>query len=723
MSGDKLGGEMKGKKVGGCEIIELIGVGGMGAVYLANQLALNKHVAIKILDAKWMSEQRHVESFLAEARLAAKLEDENIVGIYDVGTDGPYHYIVMQLARGETLKDRLKRGVPSVEEALGYIEGAARGLSVAHANRIAHRDIKPGNLMVGDDGRIKILDFGLAKLDRGDPADDGTSQFMGSVAYMSPEQSEYMRVDYRSDIYSLGCTAYQCLTGQIPFKGDNNWEMLVRHHCEEPTAPSQLRPEVPLTVSRVVLRMMAKDPADRYPNMDALLTDLKLLRRHQIPATAAPWQKRSLNPEPVDLLTIDCEDVYRKGLKVQRDAFKAGQPVRPLRDLLPGLGVIYRATHEPSLVPANFLTVSSNGSRWPLAVAAAKNFQPDNVSALSYADRFEITTKPERIAIKVKGRDPLGIAQTQRLYDLLEAMPQGKRAVAIALQPDYVAQGQDVRWVVDVFNLLDRARTPFSLVVGSMDNHSTFIRLGIDSHIRLELELERESTLTLGKLQPKEVPKVVNSDDTGIRAAAGTLPGLENLAAPAAKLVRTIAEKMRDGHAPEAVRTWRKLVTEGLDKQQMVALRPLKHELFEKVLAEGKEAYDQDDYATANDRFNLLIDLDPARHEGHFYKGLLLKEEGKLEYAQAFLTQAILAAPDDAELFYHRAIVRSRADDQDGALRDLNMALDHNPRHVASYFNRAKLHKKMGRDDLAQRDIKLYDKLKREEEKAGKKTS
>jgi tetratricopeptide (TPR) repeat protein len=201
-------------------------------------------------------------------------------------------------------------------------------------------------------------------------------------------------------------------------------------------------------------------------------------------------------------------------------------------------------------------------------------------------------------------------------------------------------------------------------------------------------------------------------------AASGQMPGLESLAPSARALVAQIAGMVRAGELSEAVRAWRRLAAEGLDRAQLGSLKALRHELFERLLTEGREAFNQDDYATATERFNLLIDLDPGRYEGHYYKGLLLKQEGKLEYAQAFLTQAILAAPDDAELFYHRAIVRSRVEDFEGALRDLDMALQHNPRHASAYYNRAKLHKRMGRDDLCKRDLKLYDKLKRDAERA-----
>ncbi|MCA8947199.1 MAG: serine/threonine protein kinase, partial [Planctomycetes bacterium] len=203
MPSDNTAFRLIGQTIGGCQIKKLLGTGGMGAVYLANQISLGKEVALKILDERWAAHERHIEGFLREARLAAKLEDEHIIQIYDVDTDRNFNYIVMQFARGENLKDRLRRGPLDVDEALGYIEGVARGLSAAHSHGIVHRDIKPGNLVIGEDGIIKVLDFGLARLEEGEK-DKSQGQFMGSVAYMAPEQSEYMPVDSRTDIYSLG---------------------------------------------------------------------------------------------------------------------------------------------------------------------------------------------------------------------------------------------------------------------------------------------------------------------------------------------------------------------------------------------------------------------------------------------------------------------------------------------------------------------------------------
>lgn len=701
MATENLAFKLIGQTIGGCQVKKLIGTGGMGAVYLAHQVSLGKEVALKILDERWSKQARHAEGFLREARLAAKLEDEHIVQIYDVGTDGGRHFIVMQLARGENLKDRLKRGAIEVEEALKYIEGIARGLAVAHKHNIVHRDIKPGNLVIGEDGTVKILDFGLAKLEEAE-SDKSQGQFMGSIAYMSPEQSEYMPIDSRTDIYSLGITAWQCLAGQMPFRGENNFDLIVKHHTEDPVAPSVIRRDIPLTVSRVVLRMLAKNPADRYATVDDLLLDLKLIRRHQLPATPSPWGKRALNPDPIELAPgATSEKLYKQALEMQRGLFGAGKPVVPMRDLLPKMGVKHKPAAEAPLLPAAFLETRCGEKRMPLVFAAKQGFAPPDCDGkLGYGERFRLQNIDDRLVVRVRGQKPLGIVDVQRLFDLLEALPQSIKQAAVALDPDYVAQGSDIRWVVDTYNILDKRGCQFTLIVGSMENHTTFVNLGIDSHIKLELELERTQTLSLERLAPKDTPAPVAPDKP------------PPLTPSANALVAQIESLLQAGDMLEAARAWRRLVSEGLERRQLSSLDDLRTRLYDKLLSDGREAMEAEDHDTATERFNTLIDLDPGRYEGHFYKGLLLKSEGKLEYAQAFLTQAILAAPDESELFYHRAIVRSRVDDLEGALRDLDMALQHNPRLVAAYYNRAKVHHQMQRDDLAKRDMLMYQRLK-----------
>ncbi|MCA8947587.1 MAG: hypothetical protein KDB29_15230, partial [Planctomycetes bacterium] len=272
--------------------------------------------------------------------------------------------------------------------------------------------------------------------------------------------------------------SYQCLVGSLPFRGDNNFDLIAKHHCEEASAPSIARHDIPLTLSRVVLRMMAKDPADRYANIDDVLLDLKLIRRHQLPAAPEPWSRRPLNPHPVDLTGIKTEELYRNALKKQRAQFTEGRPVVPMRELMPKMGVVYKASNEPDLLPAAFLEVKGGEKRMPLAFVAMKKFDLRDIKGdFEYAERFRIFNHDERLVIRIKGQKPLNIVDVQRLFDLLEALPADFRAIAVALEPEYSAQGSDIRWVVDTYNILDKRGASFTLIVGSMENHTTFVNL------------------------------------------------------------------------------------------------------------------------------------------------------------------------------------------------------------------------------------------------------
>jgi tetratricopeptide (TPR) repeat protein len=364
------------------------------------------------------------------------------------------------------------------------------------------------------------------------------------------------------------------------------------------------------------------------------------------------------------------------------------------------------------MLPPAFLETQCGEKRVPLSVACMHRFAPPDCSdTLVYGERFKLEQVDERLIIRARGQKTLGVVDVQRLFDLLEALPASLKHVAVALEPDYSAQGSDIRWVVDTYNILDKRGCQFTLIVGSMENHTTFVNLGIDSHIKLELELERSNSVSLERLSNRAEPAQPQP-----QAPAPLTPS-------AGALVAQIETLLQSGDAVEAAKSWRRLLSEGLDRTQVANLGELRTRLYDRLLSDGKEAMDAEDHDTATERFNTLIDLDPGRFEGHFHKGLLLKSEGKLEYAQAFLTQAILAAPDEAELFYHRAIVRSRVDDTEGALRDLDMALQHNPRMVAAYYNRAKVHKQMGRSDLAKRDMLMYERLKGGSTRAAKTAS
>lgn len=255
------------------EIIERVGSGGMADVYKAKCHRLNRFVAIKILKTEYSDDLNFVKNFRAEAQSAAGLSHPNIVNIYDVGDDNGLYYIVMELVEGITLKSFIERkGTLEIKEAIGITIQIAQGIEAAHANHIIHRDIKPQNIIISREGKVKVTDFGIAKAVSSNTI---TSNAMGSVHYISPEQARGGYSDEKSDIYSLGVTLYEMLSGKVPFIGDNTVSVALLHIQGEATPLRTLNQNIPLSIDRVVQKCMQKKPEKRYLSAGELIKDLK----------------------------------------------------------------------------------------------------------------------------------------------------------------------------------------------------------------------------------------------------------------------------------------------------------------------------------------------------------------------------------------------------------------------------------------------------------------
>ena len=261
-----LQGKHRGFKLGPYLILNQIGAGGMGQVFLAEHAALRRKIALKVLPPKQALDPANVERFYQEARAAAALDHPNIVHAYDVACDKGTHFLVLEYIDGDTLDRRLAvSGLLPVGEAVSYAVQAAAGLQHAHDKGVAHRDIKPSNLLVGRDGIVKILDLGLAQFfeDSGTGLDRGSGVVMGTTDYIAPEQLMGGVADHRADIYNLGATLYHLLTGQPPFAGTTAAKMLA-HQLTTVQPPHEVCPDVPAALSAVVGKMLAKEPADRH---------------------------------------------------------------------------------------------------------------------------------------------------------------------------------------------------------------------------------------------------------------------------------------------------------------------------------------------------------------------------------------------------------------------------------------------------------------------------
>ena len=255
-----------------------LGSGGMADVWLAEDQELGRKVAIKMLHERYANDTQFVERFRREATHAAGLSHPNVVSIYDRGEAEGSYFIVMEYVEGRTLKELLvTRGPCPVPVAISYVRQVLAALRYAHRNGIVHRDIKPHNVLVDHEGRVKVADFGIARAGSSQMTEAGS--IIGTAQYLSPEQARGAPVDESSDLYSTGIVLYELLTGELPFTGETPVEIAMKHLSQVPPAPSSIRPEIPRDLDLVVLRALAKEPADRYRSAKEMDRDLELVGR------------------------------------------------------------------------------------------------------------------------------------------------------------------------------------------------------------------------------------------------------------------------------------------------------------------------------------------------------------------------------------------------------------------------------------------------------------
>lgn len=286
------------------EILSKVGAGGMSDVYKAKDHILSRFVAIKVLKQEFSEDSSFVTKFRAEAQSAAGLEHPNIVNIYDVGSENGLYYIVMEYVEGITLKTYIeKKGQLSFKESASIAIQVARGIEAAHNKNIIHRDIKPQNIIISTDGKVKVTDFGIAKATSSNTI---SSDVMGSVHYASPEQARNGFVDGRSDIYSLGIVMFEMVTGRVPFDGDTTVAVALQHLQEEIARPSIYAPDLPISFEKIILKCTQKAPDRRYQTIEELLTDIRRSLAHPDEdfVTIAPLvdggKTKVISPEELD---------------------------------------------------------------------------------------------------------------------------------------------------------------------------------------------------------------------------------------------------------------------------------------------------------------------------------------------------------------------------------------------------------------------------------------
>src|SRR6185503_7106614 len=296
--------------LGHYSIINKIGAGGMGEVYLAQDQKLDRKVALKVLPADLSSNEQRMRRFVQEAKAASALNHPNIITIYEIGDTDSRHFIVTEFIEGETLRQRMKHQHVRLSDILEFAIQTAGALTAAHTAGIVHRDIKPENIMVRRDGYIKVLDFGLAKLTQpeGSPTDTeaptkalvdtGAGTVVGTANYMSPEQAKGKRVDGRTDIWGLGAVIYEMVAGHVPFEGETPTEVIGLILNKEPLPLARYDRETPAELERIVAKALTKDLEERYQTAKDLLVDLKRLKRQleleaEIERTVSPELRTS----------------------------------------------------------------------------------------------------------------------------------------------------------------------------------------------------------------------------------------------------------------------------------------------------------------------------------------------------------------------------------------------------------------------------------------------
>lgn len=308
------------------EIIEMVGSGGMSEVYKAKCHVLNRFVAIKVLKPEFSSDVNFVTKFRIEAQSAAGLSHPNIVNVYDVGEDNGVYYIVMELVEGITLKEYIqKHGRIEPKEAIDFAIQIAQGVQAAHEHHTIHRDIKPQNIILANNGTLKVTDFGIAKAASSSTT---TTNAMGSVHYISPEQARGGFSDERSDIYSLGITLYEMLTGHVPFEGENNVAIALMHIQSEMASPREYYPDIPTSLEKIIRKCTQKKPERRYLTANALIADLYRVKENpNIDCIVVP--KQTVPSSPTIEMTKQEMEMIKTGRQVDAAATQEVPPARP----------------------------------------------------------------------------------------------------------------------------------------------------------------------------------------------------------------------------------------------------------------------------------------------------------------------------------------------------------------------------------------------------------
>jgi eukaryotic-like serine/threonine-protein kinase len=377
------------------EVGRLLGAGGMAEVFEGRDRLLARRVAIKVLQAQFARDPSFLIRFKREAQAAASLSHPNIVGVYDTGSEDGTQFIVMEYVDGRTLKEVIRAEGPLYPERAAEIcEDVCSALAAAHARGLIHRDIKPGNVMLTPEGKVKVMDFGIARATTSESITQ-TAAVVGTAQYISPEQAQGQTVDYRSDLYSVGCCLYEMLTGTVPFTGATPVAIAYRHVREDPTPPRMLNPDVPRPLEAICLKAMAKLPDNRYQTAAELHDDLERFRNGQ-PVLATPLMDPAATTQAIPRGDAGPDATAMLGGMTAADGTGYGEPYEEERRTSVGWIVVSLLALVLVGLVAFFITraVTGNGTTTETTLAPSTTLAPTTTEATTTTAPPTTTTAP-----------------------------------------------------------------------------------------------------------------------------------------------------------------------------------------------------------------------------------------------------------------------------------------------------------------------------------------
>lgn len=698
-----------GRTVAHYELVEELGSGGMGVVYKARDLHLDRFVAVKFLSASWSRDADSKRRFIREAKAASALDHPNVCPVYDVDEFEDRLYIVMAYCEGETLAEKIERCPLPVEEAVDLALQIVRGLEKTHARGIVHRDLKPGNVIVTTDGTARIVDFGIAKLSA-DTRITRHGAVMGSVAYMSPEQARVDEVDHRTDLWSLGVVLYEMLTGARPFRSTNEPGLLYEICHTDPAPPDALRPGLPAGLERIVERCLQKDPGNRYQNAGDLRADLEFLVSGKKPAgfyRRVPIRRPRVTPRclasaAVALLLLAAVVTF----VFNRDRFfprsETVLAVLPFYTPDDPADQAFLSGLQEDLIGKLTLLEDDRGSIWviPSSELRSRDIRHPSDAHFLLGTTRVITLEVDRTADSVSVQLHLIDTSSPIPRHVADVTRSGHVGIFSQLRDDLLFE------LIETMGLRVGSRDREVLVAGGSTNaraNELYLE-GSGFLQRLELEANIDTAIALLERALVYDPRFASAHallgeafwqkyentrdqvwiDRALQSAARASE-LDRLS-PQVRTTRALILD-RTGRDEEAVREYRYALT--LDPENAAALRGL-----------GKVYADLQHFSSAIAVYQEAIRIRPQDWRAHNGIGVVYYDQGQFEEAATFFQKVIDLVPGSSIGYENLALVHMEATRWEEALQLYRRAINIDPYYM-TYENLSMLHYLNGRFELA----------------------